>query len=511
MAQTYHDLRLEFDAMPYSKDMFEIQKESAEIAVLEKYVENQIYLQEHFEKDSNIDYMLEAANEITLKNIVNTIGNKIVDIGQKIWKLFFYLLELMGKLAASVVNWIKNVYNKGVIKKARETLKELIDKYISESANSENNDNLYTEDSTQNNNNKNNNKNNKNKFNQSIVLDKFMKAYKESSNKFKNGIFKKLNNSKLENIFNSMEIFLKEGHKSNKTSDSSNININKFYDADKNNNAVNVAKSFLEILNNDTFALTFKLPDSKDFPLMDIDEYLDVLFKLTNSCLNLKKISYGLFKNGIFIAGAYYSIPQVWQAFRLSGLFSTIPYKAFGTWFLVIWSSTILIDYLYKYYTTPSAPKIIELTIDLYHDSNKILQSLDKNNKFKMTLNEIIDDFAKYSIRYPVDTNLADNNIFNKDNAKFLKLSNAVKSIGNNIIDFKNFVFKNIPILSQFNTLKNSKDIKWKEIFFTKTNNNTYLKKYCEIGNNIMVLYNISADIANEIYKMSQAINKNYK
>ena len=46
--KTYNDLRLEILSIPYSNDMFQIEKESAELQIMEKYLNNQIYLQENF-------------------------------------------------------------------------------------------------------------------------------------------------------------------------------------------------------------------------------------------------------------------------------------------------------------------------------------------------------------------------------------------------------------------------------------------------------------------------------
>ena len=61
MSQTYGELMKEIVSMPYSKDMFNLEKECAELSIMESYIENQLYLQENFNENTNVDYMLEAA------------------------------------------------------------------------------------------------------------------------------------------------------------------------------------------------------------------------------------------------------------------------------------------------------------------------------------------------------------------------------------------------------------------------------------------------------------------
>ena len=63
MSQTYGELMKEIISMPYSKDMFNLQKECAELSILETYIENQQYLQENFDNNVNVDYMMEKADE----------------------------------------------------------------------------------------------------------------------------------------------------------------------------------------------------------------------------------------------------------------------------------------------------------------------------------------------------------------------------------------------------------------------------------------------------------------
>jgi len=117
MAQTYGELMKEFNAISYSKDVFEIEKDSAELMIMEKYIENQLYIRENFNENVYVDYMLEKVDDGKLSSVFKRAKELATNVGEKVWKFFIRVMDMITRLISSVIKWVKDIYNKFTFKK----------------------------------------------------------------------------------------------------------------------------------------------------------------------------------------------------------------------------------------------------------------------------------------------------------------------------------------------------------------------------------------------------------
>jgi len=128
MAQTYGELITELIALPHSKDMFELEKECTELSIMEKYIDNQMYLRENFADFINADYMMEATDESKFSKILGRLKEGTANIGKRIWDLIMRLMDMIKRAATAVSNWFNKIMNKKVFSKCATILSKGLSK-----------------------------------------------------------------------------------------------------------------------------------------------------------------------------------------------------------------------------------------------------------------------------------------------------------------------------------------------------------------------------------------------
>jgi len=286
-------------------------------------------------------------------------------------------------------------------------------------------------------------------------------------------------------------------------------NIKKFFNVNVTNyqDKINLAKKFLNIINNEKLYVIFEVQNSDKFPLMSIDDYEESLYKLSNNCFNVPKSLTWLLKQSASIFGTGFAGYKMYTVFKALGLMASI--KSFAYWYLGVFASIIIIDVIGKWLNKENK-SINRLTIDIFNDGSKIYnKSMKISKNFNMTFEQILKELSLFADVHEKDfANNSTNTYFSKDNGNFTKLINSIKNSGTAVWTVLNYLGKNAPVAVTINGP--TKNVDWKEILFTKSKNYEYIKKYSEIGINIMTLYNISASIVNELYKLSNTINKTY-
>ena len=125
--KTYGELMTELSISPYSKDMFDLHKESAELEILEAYIENQNYILENFEININNEYIIEAVNRNMIGKALSKVGDLISTIGTKIWTLITKLFGMISRSLLTIKNWIQRKFNKVLIIESAKLLKKIIE------------------------------------------------------------------------------------------------------------------------------------------------------------------------------------------------------------------------------------------------------------------------------------------------------------------------------------------------------------------------------------------------
>jgi len=108
MATTFKDFMVECELYPYSRDHYDLMKECSELELMEKYIENQIYVNEskamlengNFHIGEN--YLAESINQTELDVITEAfsdkVNNLIVKLSKMIMKIFKTFSTFFGKL-----------------------------------------------------------------------------------------------------------------------------------------------------------------------------------------------------------------------------------------------------------------------------------------------------------------------------------------------------------------------------------------------------------------------------
>lgn len=125
MAKTFKDFMLECEMYPHSKENYDLMKECAELGIMEKYLEDQKFYQEHKEQLTAGDiaitesYFAEAVDENTMeaftekyKAASNSISGKIKNGLKRILKTFANLFAKIGNKFDETTSAGQNVLKK---------------------------------------------------------------------------------------------------------------------------------------------------------------------------------------------------------------------------------------------------------------------------------------------------------------------------------------------------------------------------------------------------------------
>lgn len=123
MAKTFKDFIIECENFEYSQEYYDLMKECSELSLMEKYIENQLYLMDNPITESvSLDngYLMESANESELEIITEKALEKAKGIGNKIWSGLKRMLN-------SVVSFFKKYVLKldDIDEKAKKVKKEI--------------------------------------------------------------------------------------------------------------------------------------------------------------------------------------------------------------------------------------------------------------------------------------------------------------------------------------------------------------------------------------------------
>lgn len=104
MARTFRDLVLELENYKYSKEHYELMKESAELLLMDQFVENQRFMKENTVNFTE-GYLIEATSEEQIQQITESINEK----AGKIW---ITISASVKKYVGAVMTYIKNLFAK---------------------------------------------------------------------------------------------------------------------------------------------------------------------------------------------------------------------------------------------------------------------------------------------------------------------------------------------------------------------------------------------------------------
>jgi len=476
MSQTYGELMKEIVSMPYSKDMFNLEKECAELSVLESYIENQQYLSENFDDNVNVDYMLEAANESTIKKIMNSIGTKITNIGKKIWDLFMNLLDMIGRAAGAIVKWFRKRFNKETFTKCKNNLTNT----LSAKSSNKNESVVYTESD--------------NMLNPTI-LSAFKAAYLKAQYKFDHDILKEKNNKQLTKMFN----MIKDVYVVNE-SNNNWISIREFYlikDIESPKYIVDKLKKFIDICDIIPIKVVFDFGDNNfNFPIISIDDFCNMLsntHEKFNKLTTGPKGVFGQIENGLMLSSV---ITFITYLINIKSKFVTLDnLMIVGAGSIGAMLSVVLIDsfnkiILGKYkIDDPKYPTIFEVNLEksgdkVYEISTKFKENF--NNSFKNVEKILGEYMKKYKEDIVINNDINDTDYMQIGKKIFKKACNAIG------IDYK----------ARDTFLEESKGSKTYAI---------YIKKYYEINSNIMTLIYTAENISNILLNMAREINNSCK
>ena len=93
MAQTLGQFIEECELFEYSKEYYELVKECSELALMERYIENQEFITECVDTSVYTEgYFMEADSEESNTTVKKSFGEKAKDLGNKIIKFFKTLI-----------------------------------------------------------------------------------------------------------------------------------------------------------------------------------------------------------------------------------------------------------------------------------------------------------------------------------------------------------------------------------------------------------------------------------
>lgn len=110
MAKTFKDFILECEMYPHSKENYELMKECSELAIMEKYLEDQAFYQEHAEMLSAEDisitesYFQESVDQNTIEAFNEKYSAKTNSIGGKIKSGLLRIVKTFANLFAKIGN-----------------------------------------------------------------------------------------------------------------------------------------------------------------------------------------------------------------------------------------------------------------------------------------------------------------------------------------------------------------------------------------------------------------------
>lgn len=507
MTKTYGELMTEIVASPYSKDMFNLHKECAELSVMEEYLESQMYIRENFNESVNIDSLMEAADDNRLNKVLSSAQNLVGSIASKGWKLILRLLDLISRAATVVVNWVKSKFNKESLKNSVNSLGEALketNKVTGESA-------TFTEAENKTN-------NEQPKSPKTKVFSAFVDEYRKATSKFDDKIFVKHSNENLKRIFKNMKIYFTSNLDTDR--ESNRISLNEFYDKSENTDMKEKAKQFIEIANTGCSKIIFEFPEASEFPVMDINDYCDSLYKAKGRFTLIPNLLDG-FGKGLLIT--YAGLPflkllgtSISYAFSLPGLLklgSILNPAAMilSIVFLMSLYENKVLGGLFK--KDPVYDKIFK--VDLEKSGNSLQRSvLDNKNAFNKVFTDVVDIIAKYSkenkeaiakdnesnavkvINFASGYNKDKNG--NKTNEKWTRTKKIMETIAKKwAVKWRSLLHINRSLVGdnyQSKTILSSYSV--------------YIKRYYEVGANMMTLLDASSRIANIVLDIANGINK---
>lgn len=128
MSQTFNDVILECLGYPYSAECYDLYKESQTICLMEKYIENQMFVENNSEIFENTDvniedgYFSESVNEETIQSITEEVEQKKQNFVKRIWEGFKKLVVRFAKFLARAASGCKyvTVSNENLEQKLKE-------------------------------------------------------------------------------------------------------------------------------------------------------------------------------------------------------------------------------------------------------------------------------------------------------------------------------------------------------------------------------------------------------
>jgi len=499
MAQTYGELMTEIVSFPYSKDMFELEKECAELDLMNSYIENQLYLRETFGENVNIDYMLEAADQSKFSKVLDKIKEVGASIGKRLWDLFMRLLDMIRRAALAVTNYVKSKFKKETITEAKKLLTSAIAEVKSMKESTD-----YMQEKGNDNGN-----GNKGRGYRNQILNAFLDAYKKACGKYTidrlpfqahsdselneilrhiNMYFGKRNSNVENNDWYNLENFFKEGYKTNE-------------------DVITLATKFLDMLSPKTFDgvnFVFKVDEEilDSFPIMEVNDYIDSLHAISAKYTTFEGIIRNVIGSGNSFYVALFLRTLQMSVFKIpiTATWYIFPYTAlamFTSYIAIICVLDYLID---KDLLNPKSS--VTLQIDLRSTGSGVYNaSVNTQNEFKKTFEDLQTILAKLGSDYGKELKRRNQDELTKiaDNiaSPLASLKRGGRAIWNATCSKILRMFRWSP-----DTIDRFRSENVRKSFALD------IKKYYQIGVNITTLMNVAELVGNMIYDISQEVTK---